>query len=219
MLSFICTLSSCTQYIHVYETAPSLQNKKGNTVFENDSISIVYSFWNEGGVVSFSLYNKLNKPLYVDWHRSSFVKNNDKYSYWEDISNVKTTYTLNTSFINDDIMSSRSITSKPEQITFIPPRSTIYKVQFKIVSGTDKKFKKLFVEFKESNSIIKFRNFMTISISDKFVNEFYIDNEFYVSKIIEVSQRKFIGIPKFSIGHNQEPSPYTARSSFFVIVK
>ena len=78
-------LISCSPKLaHLYETKAmsNLPNKENS--FENDTVRIAYSFWSENGSYSFSVYNKLNVPLYIDWKKSSLVKNNDKLNYWSD---------------------------------------------------------------------------------------------------------------------------------------
>jgi hypothetical protein len=51
--------------------------------FENDSIEINYSFWADKGIMSFSLTNRLPIPIYIDWKKSNFISNNDKFNYWD----------------------------------------------------------------------------------------------------------------------------------------
>ncbi|CAN5387242.1 hypothetical protein BH09BAC1_BH09BAC1_10260 [soil metagenome] len=57
-------------------------------VYQNDSIAIIYSFWAEKGVLAFGIYNKLDRPIYFDWKKCSFVSNDIKLNYWDGKSTV-----------------------------------------------------------------------------------------------------------------------------------
>ncbi len=78
-------LASCGDLVQVVYTAPidnSIKKEKGFYVYENDDVRIVYSFWHDNGIMSFSLYNKLNKPIYIDWKKSSFVNKQQRFPYY-----------------------------------------------------------------------------------------------------------------------------------------
>jgi len=147
--------SSCSNFhFQVFESKPI--NKETYTdgeyfIFENDSIKLTYSFWGDKGLLSYSLENKLNKGIYVDWKSSSFIINGKKFDYWEDqiVSTSVTTGTSSSitsgtsyripysykglSFTSSEFESfSNTISDKPEKITFIPPNSHIDKKNFLI---------------------------------------------------------------------------------------
>jgi hypothetical protein len=215
-------LSGCmVEYTQLYEVKSDF-NKDDATIFENDTIKIQYYFWDEAGVLAFTLYNKLNVPIYVDWKKSSFIKNGDKFDYWidEQTGQVTTDYTstqyrgLLTGWdvgkVNVGHAVSNSKTVKPERITFIAPHSKIYRSSFSLYNPlgiklntsieqkqVDSKAKPgktvpIYVEAytKEKNPLL-FRNFLTLSTSEKFEHESYIDNEFYVGKISEMPTKEF----------------------------
>src|ERR1700730_10311196 len=77
---------SCTHYVQFYETKTTSPMKVENNcyTFENDTIKIVYSFWANHGTLSYTVYNKLDVPIYIDWKKSSYVKNGEKLDYWKD---------------------------------------------------------------------------------------------------------------------------------------
>ncbi len=226
------TMASCVPLVHLYETKPMANVTNQEDYFENDTIKVIYSFWSEHGTFSFSIYNKLNVPIYIDWKKSSFIKNNDKLNYWNDETLTKTVskggsrstvsysgYSLLTSI--GGISNSTSV--KPEQITFIAPKSTIYKIQFKLHPEEDKRFRVDSIEYNESNTPVFFRNFMTLSTSDKFEKEFYIDNGFYVSKISEMLASHFCGGALYLIDDNikmmKSETPFKRKSRFYIIMR
>jgi len=136
-------LSSCSKhYIQIFDTSTTnTSESSGYYVFETDSVKITYDFWESKGAMSFSVFNKLDKPIYIDWKNSSFIHNSNKLNYWIDEQQstlvsyygnyfyngplIKPGYTLNSGV---QASSSRSI--KPERVTFIPPKSNYSRVQF-----------------------------------------------------------------------------------------
>lgn len=207
-LLMIILISSCGSYVQVFEaktTNTQIENDK--YIFENDSIKITYNLWKDKGLLSFSIYNKLNKPIYVDWKKSSYINNSIKRNYWEDTestksvekkvgSNYRTSSRIDNSHSNSTSISS-SETTKPEKITFIPPKSNYIRSQFFILPiktlrvksynsvqipriDNDKKNVTISEKvFDEKSTPLVFRNFVTFSYTENFAKEFYVDNEFF----------------------------------------
>lgn len=102
------------------------------------------SFGQKKGILSFSVFNKTNKPIYINWKNSSFIYNNVKLNYWidEEQTNSSSYYgsyfykgpliKAGTSF-NEGIEYSQSNSVKPEKVTFIPPNSLYSRSQFYIL--------------------------------------------------------------------------------------
>ena len=230
LVAFLIT--SCTnKFARIYETKTitDMTMDNGYYHFQNDTFSIHYSFWANKGVLSYTIYNKLNIPVYLDWKKSSFVKNNEKFDYWMDELNTNTLsyyrgnalsgvyYTgldlipILTASSGRSSSVSKTKATKPERITFLAPKSQIFKAQFIIYNNEPKEMngfitssidnplnakKKIdikSVKFNLNNSPIFFRNFFTYSTSEKFETEAYIDNGFYVSRIVEMKQGQFFG--------------------------
>lgn len=216
-------LLGCTSsYVQVFETNSSIErDTDGFYVYENDSLKMTYSLWKAKGLMTFSIYNKLDKPLYIDWKKSSYIDNSVKLNYW--VNEEKTiglsAYVsyyydgplLKPGFaINSAGLASLSSTVKVERITFIPPSSNYYRSQFHIlpinffkldtktefdeVPRKDKPKKSTRVykaTFTKEESPLVFRNFLTFSFSEDFETEFYVDNEFYIQQISEMDKRHF----------------------------
>jgi hypothetical protein len=261
--------SGCAEYTQLFKVAPISDIKKEENnlyVFENDTLKIAYWFWEETGELSFSLFNKLNVPVYIDWKKSSFIRDGDKIDYWldEEITNSTTYYKgYNVSknvFVprisiasnggvttygknynvgaSSGAATSKSVKTKPERITFLAPKSSIYESKFrlyiwngiklepttslKIVERRDnpKKQTKIYVAKynKEGFSPLRFRNFLTFSTSEKFEHEFYIDNEFYVSEVQEMERTHFNGEVTNSTGEPNYEMPFKDPSSFYINV-
>ena len=76
----------CTpQYMQVFNIESNKAKlSKDFFVYENDTVKISYSFWANHGLMAFSIYNKLDKPIYIDWKNSAFIYNSNKLNYWID---------------------------------------------------------------------------------------------------------------------------------------
>ncbi len=253
--SLLILLSSCATYVQLIETkTTNTQIVDNKYVFENDSIKITYDLWKEKGLLNFTVYNKLKKPLYIDWKKSSYINNTLKLNYWEDVENTKTVgaqsysnYRIGgtlSSYTYSNSVSS-SLTTKPEKLTFVPPNSNYVRQQFYLLPTTylkipeknyhteklndihnpNKEIAILAKEFDKTDSPLIFRNFITFSYSDKFETEFYLDNEFFISKVIKIDKRQ-LGVNKFNKENNhyfQDEngraklfSPYEKGTSFYV---
>jgi hypothetical protein len=209
--------------------------------FETDTLKIIYSFWANNGVLSFTIFNKLDKPLYVDWKNSSFIRNGKALYYWLDESQTNM-ISQNSGFIykgpllspgysiNYGNQNTSAHTVKPERITFIPPHSYCYKSEFylwpnsifkfnnnvkeEIVKRNDKPNKKTKVyheEYSLVNSPLTFRNFLAFSFSENSNSYFFADNEFYLTTVNEMDFRHYKG--KF-LGYDKKNNHIYAASRF-----
>lgn len=210
----------CSSYIQVIDTASTNTEKKnGNYIFENDSLKITYNFWAKKGLMTFSIYNKLETPLYVDWKKSSHIDNSVKLNYWIDkevSASIHRSYYYLGPLMKPDFTYGASVGTtvtssvKAERITFIPPSSNYFRSQFYIlpisfypldvniqptlINRVDKPHKTTEVYeqlFSLENSPLIFRNFLTLSYSENFETEFYVDNEFYIKGIREMNSKGF----------------------------
>lgn len=221
LLLILLFFSACASYVQVFKTKSTSGLKSDDGyVFENDTVKIEYDFWAEHGVLSFSVYNKLNIPLYIDWKKSSFIRNDQKLDYYIDVEKTNSSTEYSGSIftyaywgITDGVANTASVKTKPERITFIAPHSEIKKNQFYLlnVSGvalrsdvkesevkssldTSKRATVSYKLYKEpKESILTFRNFLTFSTTEDFKAEFYVDNGFYLSKITEMKTKQFQG--------------------------
>ena len=209
---FCLMLQSCS-FVQLFEVnSKNMKDTDGYFQTENDTLRIVYNFNSPGGSMSFLILNKLNVPLYLDWRKSSFIQNNFKNNYWEDIVETKTigsnleftkSQNLNTKIWNLNnigLSAFASIVTKPERITFIPPSTLIPQDKFTLypksyytfqgepgvkeqILDSKKRCKIQFENYEPKDSPLTFRNFLTFSTSENFTTEFYLDNSFYVCSI------------------------------------
>jgi len=218
-------LTSCSKIlIQVFETETTNTKLSENYyIFENDTVKITYSFWGSQGIMSFSIYNKLNKPIYIDWKNSSYIVNDRKLNYWidETQTNQAGYYgayfydgpLINPGFtVNEGVQISTSSTVKPERITFIPPKSYSTRSQFYLLplpyfkldkdckitieprnDNPGRKTKVYSETFQLNNSPLRFRNFIAISLTENSQELRFIDNEFYMTSVKEMDYRHYLG--------------------------
>jgi len=201
-------------------TGQNLYEKDKSWVFENDKVKITYDFWDQDGNMSFDIYNKLETPIYIDWKNSSFIFNGNKMDYWLEQTNSlsSSSFTgMNTRLLgnmsNSTIQkaTSTSIASsvKIERITFLPPRAKLNFAQFKLLNSvyytlqspiiikekSKVAAKRLAIKFMQpftiNNTPLNFRNYLALTMTENSKDYFYIDNEFYLSKVIEMNDAEF----------------------------
>lgn len=159
ILFIALSLCSCgASYVQVFETTTDNINlvHEANYIFENDSVRITYNFWEDKGIMSFVVFNKLKKPLYIDWKKSSYISNTVKINYWEDITTTKgiearqtviynrkynNGFNIKNYYTSNSIGVISSVSAKPEKITFIPPNSNYIRTQFKLLPINELKIK------------------------------------------------------------------------------
>lgn len=135
----------CKSYVQVFETSGTNINIENEFfVFENDTLKITYSFWTQKGLMNFTIFNKLDKPLYIDWRKSSYIDNSVKLNYWIDEENKKSFDYYGGYYYGGQLLKPRyaisntggvsvSSTVKVERITFLPPKSNYNRSQFHIL--------------------------------------------------------------------------------------
>ena len=106
--------------------------------YENDTIRVVYYFWAENGVMGFSIQNKTNIPIYIDWKKCSYVLKKEKNDYWKETAELTSYSETNRfavgafSWIDKTLGTSTTLLNKPERVTFIPPGASISRGLFNI---------------------------------------------------------------------------------------
>ncbi|GAB3564450.1 hypothetical protein GCM10027578_09930 [Spirosoma luteolum] len=211
-------LSSCTRTVQVVTLRGNNVQpvEKEGLVLDNDSLTLRYNFSSERGTMNVTLLNKLDRPLYVDWKRSSLVIGNTKLDYWQDVSDVNlamsgVSHGLYSRYL---IGSINGTISRSEPVGFMPPKTTLTKTQFILVpDGTvpldDRKrtvktqrsrimdhTKPVTVNsyaFGADQSPLKFRSYLTLATDKDFKDEFHIDTKFWASDVDVLPADEVIG--------------------------
>lgn len=201
--------ASCSPKTQLFETKSSLPVHKNQYVFDNDTLRIEYNFWANKGLLSYRIINKLDVPVYIDWKKSSFIRNGYKMDYWSDIATTNTSGASYSFYRNVWFSESTSNTFKPERVLFLAPKSFITVERFTICGRSTplptgsatatipvpehprKAVKVKSLEYAPSGSPLTFRNFLTYSLTEQLSSENYVDNSFYVSEVIEMKRMDF----------------------------
>ena len=178
--------------------------KHGNMSFEiyNKLDLPIYIDWKNSSFI----YNGTKNDYWVDQTNSS-----SKSSY----SGVSTRISNNFYTSNNPTFQSGSVQSitssvKLERVSFLPPKSKLKFSQFKLANDQsyftlkspnivkeksilyDRRLAlKYEIPYSNSNTVINFRNYLAFTMTENSKEYFYIDNEFYVSKIIEMNDIEF----------------------------
>jgi hypothetical protein len=150
------------EYFQIYDiNSPNCKRMNEYLTTENDSIRLVYAFWAENGKMRVFIHNKSDKPLYIDWKKCSFMVEDSKNDYWQDVTTTNSSGSSSSSGSSDywlsnflksmqgfskslkgestwqteTFFSSTSVMIKPERITFIPPHATICRSDFSIINN------------------------------------------------------------------------------------
>ena len=215
LLTFAAIFSSLNisakfvQVIYTKAISENIKINNGYYTFEDDKVSIVYDFWADHGSMQFIVYNKTDRPIYVDWNKSAFISQKVKISYYEDrekLSGVTTSLNHSSiialgSGVSVSFMNATKV--REEKITFIPPKTSVSKNFNNLISNIYYEIDKDEAQEKDIDGAkvyelvfsqeITFRNFITYSTTDKFDNEFYIDNGFKLIKVQTMKEKDFNG--------------------------
>ena len=248
--------SSCTQFVYVYEIEKDgVISNEELYVYEDSVLQIAYSFWDNHGRLCFLLTNKSDKPIYIDWKKSSFIKNGVTFSYWDDVeirklngvvvssrlNNASLENTLlpfNSLSVGSDYYSSVEYITKQERITFVPPKTSLIRDDYKIIRMNlrinqsnqkviakedtySKKSNVITENFTKENSPLIFRNFITYSYNEEFNEEIRVDNLFYLNRVKKMRKREFQTRPKLDNKSKEFISfyPYKNNRDFYCIEK
>ena len=108
---------------------------------------------------------------------------------------------------------SKAVKTKQERVTFLAPQTSIKRSQFVLFPpngvamvkenieystvkksyDTSKTSVLIIRNYDSDESILPFRNFLTLSTTESFSNEFYVNNGFYVSNICTIESKHFDG--------------------------
>src|SRR5574339_6831 len=81
-LACVIVFAGCQSYQYMTVTGKNInENVHHNFAMENDSLVLIYSFAGYSGPIRMRIENKLDKPLYVDWNRSSLIVNDRSIGY------------------------------------------------------------------------------------------------------------------------------------------
>lgn len=246
-LIIILFFTSCVPMVQVLETESSdVKYVRNEYFYENSDLKVSYNLWEQGGKVSFYVFNKSDNPIFIDWDKSHFIYNGTSYEYWFDSENTKSFYTFSNHTAFYDAMSisnkkgiTQTSTIKPKKIIHLPPKSGILVSKYIISSEPyytcDFNLKPIIKtgdviarKFTTITSPIKFRNYISYSFNENSSEKKIIDNDFFLSTVYNMNIKTFNGdtlkIKSCNyLGVESSISdfvyPYKKDNSFYIFVK
>ena len=154
------------------------KNKENEFVFENDSVRINYEFSGQNFRVKYNIFNKLNKPLYINWDNSSVAINDEEYydAYYDQPINIIAPF----SYLN---VQSNILIDKPIEISAIDTLINMG-LQAKANDETWKRY-----AFSDEISPVFFINILSLSYSNNMDSPVYLENSFWVSELYQTNTR------------------------------
>lgn len=199
VLLFALALSGCSSYELLETQSYDATYVNSGYQYSDSNVTVTYNFWRKNGMMNATIFNNLNVPIYVDWKTSNFIYNGTTYTYWDDRvrteSEARTVY--GRTFIGNlptSYSQGGSVTEQEQRIISIAPHNSISVALFQLSDGQS-------IEtgnYSQSDSPIKFRNYLYFSTDEHFASNFSVDNSFYVSKVKSIN--------KGEIGNYQKPT-------------
>ena len=209
--AFVLLLSACSTY--QYMTVDSPQMKKddhGPLIFENDTLRLTWQLSGKGGGVTVNIYNKTSLPMYVNWKKSAFIRNEQATPLFDNNVTIQgnsaaIAYRTGRSTLTEGRFAASL--SLPEGMDFIPPASGISRTLPNLsrmgILETDAldsvQEKKLIAAdglnyircrqrtFDENQSPVRFKSYITFSLGSDNGQEFAETNSFYVGEICQTN--------------------------------
>lgn len=198
-LGTLLGLGSCSSYYYSFissEDAEDLRNLNNDFVQDNDTVSVIYSFYGENAPIQITVHNKLNEPLYVDWSRSAIIIDDVATGYSSDmatfhggVKKASSGVVVEGGMLDYVAGSTNGVVvgevGLPREVTFIPPNSRITNIpvvldNFSFNKIPNKEYEKFpFVKknselvnlkrlsFTESNSPLSFRSVLTVYTEER----------------------------------------------------
>lgn len=225
LFAILMLVSSCEIYEVFTTTSDVLPKDNYNRFyFENDDVKLIYNFWSKGGRFYYTIYNKTDHPIFVDWAKSNFVKNDIAMDYWKDVeySTSKTeSKTIGSAIILTDnktviggsktteVTNTKKEKSRPD--VQIPPKSAIEVNTFDISHYLTYKKNTILagrakhLSYDKTDTPIRFRNYLAYSFDKNLDSLKYIDHDFWTTSIDVMADRDF---KKLYIKNAEARQPY-----------
>lgn len=212
LLAAVCLLTvSCSRYQYfTIQSQHAKTNEAQELVIENDSLVITYNFNGLGAPVQVKVENKLNKPVFVDWKRSSLILDSQAVSYMPEAVNIAGSTSGSSLALTRDVAVHGSdfyaTATIPADWQMVPPRTYIskttlyvtkgffnnvpeymyYRKSVDVAPGRIKKMK--MADFTVENTPMRFRSFLTVQIPEGTAQHMvFYEHEFYISNLVETN--------------------------------
>ncbi len=187
-------------------------------VFQDSLVDVKFYFYENNGSKAFTIKNKTERPVFLDFKNTFIMINKNRLNLWEDVSQFTgKTNQYNISEFEYSRGTIKAAIKKPERIIMIPPKSLqivntatpLLKRQI-LLSETQKenvkanwtsKNKTTVIEsmdFTNENTPLKFRIFISLSKTEDFRDPFYFDFNFWLNNMLQMDARQATKSKKFA---------------------
>lgn len=197
--------------------------KDNSLVYENEDCRVIYNLWSEDGNMGFVFQNKTDKDLFLILPQTFFIKNGMSFDYYKNREYHKTENVAVSSVdgASSNIYNpwlglyssgakqkgaSMSIVVKENPKICIPPNSakeiSEYSVSGSLIRICNKKQayprrKSTPMAYSKKNSPLVFKNRIAYSFDNAGKNIKYVENEFWVSELINYSRKEAVSVEKY----------------------
>lgn len=204
--SLMCACAPQSYYQLYKVSTDELEQKNNLLTFENEDCIVSYNLWGENGDLSFRLYNKTDKDMFVVMPQSFFIQNDMAYDYYTNAVHIsrsvfqtgKSTTTASSIYSIGKADSyaqtatlENSTTTKEMTVICIPPKAAKFFNGFHLITSAHKECDDYNFNYpKKASDIItyvkedspwRFRNRIAYAFDGDSDNCKYIDNELWVS--------------------------------------
>ena len=131
-LAIVGTVMLSCSSTYIYSTLDNanreiVKTETGDFFYENDSLWISYSFRGERAPIQITVFNKLEKALFIDWKKSLLVYNGIKHSF----QRAEIVFTGNEQgepYVNNASVSKQwmdNTLKTPQHVSYIPPLTLV----------------------------------------------------------------------------------------------
>jgi len=204
----LLTVSSCSSYQYLTLNSTDVpKNDKHLFSWENDTLRLTYDFHGHKGPMIMTIYNKTDKPLYINWKKSAFIRDGHSSSLFNsNVQVVGSAATYKTRYVNFSSLSGSF--DIPEGMDLIPPASDITKAlpatagpqalntayfadtakdaTAALFDGLEFKYKKY--TFDAGQSPLQFKSYLTFVVGANNPQEFSVTHSFFANEVIRTKQ-------------------------------
>ncbi len=204
--TLICVL--CSGQIQVAKTiSTNVPVKRGFYTFENDKVTVIYNLWAERGMFAMLLFNKTDKPIYIDWKETYFFFNGSSYDYrvdngiggWgQDTSGRANAFAFTW---GKKMFPSINFNFEPttDRYTAIPPHGSIATAKYRLINldmnmegakrrkyecNDEENKSGLALKYTPDNSPFFFQNYVAYVANDTLAEPELLTHDFYVSELM-----------------------------------
>lgn len=206
-ICFLFLLASCSRFQYLTLSGNNLsQNEQKEFISENDELLITYNFNGYNCPVNISIFNKTNKPVYIDWKKSAIIANGKASSYFSPNYHIDGTANgYNLQWTNNYSTQNASFNANvpgQEGVDFIPPNSFISKKMIEVSNTVYRQIDTGFArvlfagdgisyaarkkEFTLENSPLVFRSYLTLIKEDNHADT-SIKHTFYIKELLQTA--------------------------------